>query len=265
LTFRKTPRQQFGQHAEKYRKSAVHGDQNTLEHIVHMLAPKASENAIDIGCGGGHMSAALAQWVRELVAVDVTPQMLIQTGLLAREKGLSNVVGCVADARNLPFAPEIFDLVTCRIVLHHVPRVGEAIAEMGRVLKVGGRLLIQDILGIENPFARAYMDEIEVLRDPSHVKDYNSLEWNSFLTEAKLGVIRREVLPGSYRLKDWTSRSGASKENYDLIVRKLEDMPENVRGDLKARFVDGDWTIPMRYILVFAGKTRERADIPSRI
>ncbi len=257
MTYRKTPRQQFGQHAEKYRKSAVHGDQNTLEHIVHMLAPKASENAVDIGCGGGHMSAALALGVRELVAVDVTPQMLVQTGLLAREKGLSNVAGCVADAKNLPFASEAFNIVTCRIVLHHVPDVGRAIGEMGRVLKPGGRLFIQDILGIENPSARSYMDEIEMLRDPSHVKDYNSQEWNSFLMEAKLGVIRKEMLPGSYRLKDWTSRSGTSKENYDLIVKKLEDMPENVRGDLKARFIEGDWTIPMRYILVFAGKTKE--------
>ncbi len=254
MSDRKTARQQFGEQAEKYRKSAVHGDQGTLEHIVYTLSPRTRENAVDIGCGGGHMSTALAPRVRELVAVDVTPQMLVQTGVLAREKGLSNVVGCVADARDLPFASEAFDIVACRIVLHHVPDVGKAIGEMERVLRAGGRLFIQDILGIDSPAARAYMDEIEVLRDPSHVKDYSSEEWASFLGKAGLRIVRREVLPGSYRLKDWTSRSGTSGESYDLIVRRLEEMPESVRVHLRAVFVDEDWTIPMQYILVFAQK-----------
>ena len=250
----KTARQQFGQHAEKYRKSTVHGDQDILEHILRVLAPNGSERAADVGCGGGHMSAALAGQVRELVAVDVTPQMLVQTGLLAREKGLSNVVGCLADAQNLPFATEVFDIVTCRIVLHHVPDAGRAVMEMGRILKTGGKLFIQDILGIENVAAKDYMDEIERLRDPSHVKDYNTEEWKCFYKKAKLDVVHKEILPGSYRLKDWAWRSGTSEESFNLIVKKLEDVPENVRRDLKATYKDGDWTIPMRYVLAFATK-----------
>ena len=251
-------RQQFGQHAEKYRKSSVHGDKETLEYIVNALAPDGSERAVDVGCGGGHMSTALAARVKELVAIDVTPQMLVQTGLLAGEKGLSNVIGCLADAQSLPFASCVFDIVTCRIVLHHVLDAGRAIREMGRILKVGGKLFIQDILGIDNAAPRNYMDEIERLRDPSHIRDYAKEEWERFFNKAELEIVHREILPGSYRLKDWAWRSGTPVGSFNLIVRKLEDMPENVKRDLKATYRDGDWTIPMRYILAFTTKNQNK-------
>jgi len=254
LGYRKTARQQFGQHAEKYRRSAIHGDQKTLEHILEILSPDGWEKAADIGCGGGHMATALAGKVRDLVAVDVTPQMLFQTASMAVERGLSNVVTCLGDVQNLPFRAEAFDIVTCRIVIHHVANADRAAVEMGRVLKAGGKLFIQDILGSDDVAARNYMDEIERLRDPSHVKDYNSEEWNRFFERAGFEVSHWETMRGSYQLSDWTLRSGTPRDSLDLIVDRLEHMPKNVGSHLRARYTDGDWTIPMRYLLAVATK-----------
>ena len=255
MDHRDVVRRQFGGHAEEYRKSRTHSDPSTLDSIIRLVSPGEEEKALDVGCGGGHMAAALASWVRELVAIDVTPQMLVQTGLLARERGLSNVSMCLADAQNLPFRSEAFDVVSCRIVLHHISDADKAVAEMGRVLKGGGRLFIQDILGADDRMARNYMDTIEKLRDPSHIKDYNLEEWNHFFETGGLKILHTETIQGVYRLKEWTSRSGTPIDKLNEIVTGLCDMPEEVRPYLKAQFYDGDWSIQMRYLLVLATKT----------
>lgn len=201
------------------------------------------------------MAAAIAKRVRELVASDVTPEMLVQTGKLAEERGLRNLKFCLADARNLPFQSNAFDVVSCRIVLHHVPEAGKAVAEMGRVLKKGGKLLIQDILGLDDRVARNYMDEVERLRDPSHVKDYDGEEWKGFLVGGGLRVIHSEIIPGVYALEEWASRSGTPVDHVKEIKAMLRNMPEAVAKYLKASYSGGDWSIQMRYILLLAIKT----------
>ena len=201
------------------------------------------------------MAAAVAKRVRELVASDVTPEMLVQTGKLTGERGLRNLSFCLADARNLPFQSNAFDVVSCRIVIHHVHEAGRSVAEMGRVLKKGGKLLIQDILGLDNRVARGYWDEIERLRDPSHVKDYDREEWKTFLVGGGLRVIHSEVVPGVYALGEWTSRSGTPVDNVEEIKAMLRNMPEAVAKYLKASYSGGDWSIQMRYILLLATKT----------
>jgi len=252
LDYRNVVRRQFGQHAEEYRKSRTHSDPTTLDSIVRLISPRGEEEALDVGCGGGHMATALAPLVHELVAIDLAPQMLFQTSVLAGEKGISNVRPCLADVQSLPFSSEAFDIVACRIVLHHVLDAGKAVAEMGRVLKGGGKLFIQDILGADDRAARDYMDVIERLRDPSHIKDYDMEEWNCFLESGGLEVLHTETIPRVYRLKEWTSRSGTPVDKVEEIVMRLHHMPEEVRRHLKALPSDGDWSIPMRYLLVLA-------------
>lgn len=226
------------------------------------MSPNGEEKALDVGCGGGHMAVALATWVKELVALDVTPQMLTQTRILGHEKGLSNMRMCLADAQNLPFHSETFDVVSCRIVLHHVSDASKAVAEMGRVLKRNGKLFTQDVLGLDDPVAREYMDIIERLRDPSHVKDYNLDEWNRFFRAAGLRFLHSEIVPGIYQLKEWTSRSGTSMDKVEEIVARLSNMSEEVGKHLRVFHLDGDWSIHMRYLLAVA--TRNDDESPSR-
>jgi ubiquinone/menaquinone biosynthesis C-methylase UbiE len=245
---------QFGQHAEKYRKSVTHGNKTVLDNIVELISPGSEEIALDVGCGGGHMAVAIASRVQDVVAVDVTPEMLSQTSLLAAENGLFNIVTCLCDTRHLPFRDEIFNVVTCRIVVHHVPEPGRAVTEMSRVTKKRGKVFIQDILGSESQEARDYMDLVERLRDPSHIKNYNVAEWDGLIAEAGLGVTHMEIMPGVYGLKDWTTRSGTSLQRIEEITRMLERMPQRVSNHLKASYSDGDWSVQMRYILILATK-----------
>jgi ubiquinone/menaquinone biosynthesis C-methylase UbiE len=248
-------RRQFGLHAEKYRKSRTHGDPLILDHIIGLISPNKDAIALDVGCGGGHMTAALAAVVREIVAIDITPEMLVQTSLLTGERRLKNVELCLADADNLPFHSDVFDIVSCRIVLHHILDVGRAIAEMARVLEKNGSLFIQDILGFDDLESRDYMDGIEKLRDPSHLRNCNMVEWKGFLDACGLKVIHFEVVPRVYQLKEWTSRSGTSIDKIDEIKMKLGNMPREIENNLKASFSEEDWSIQMRNLLLLATKT----------
>lgn len=249
-------RRQFGLQAENYRMSRTHSDPANLDHIIKLILPSKDAKALDVGCGGGHMSEALAAVVRELTAIDITPEMLIQTNLLTKEKRLQNVELCLADAENLPFRSNFFDVVTCRTVLHHIFDAGRAVAEMGRVLERNGRLFIQDILGLDDPESRDYMDEIEKLRDPSHHKNYNMTEWTSFLDDCELKTIHSEVVHGAYQLKEWASRSGTSADRIVEIKTMLSSMPRQIGNNLKASFSEEDWSIQMRYLLLLATKTQ---------
>ncbi|MDQ1279190.1 MAG: hypothetical protein QG670_450 [Thermoproteota archaeon] len=200
------------------------------------------------------MTAAIAKGVREVVALDVTPEMLVQTGKLAEERKLHNLSFCLADARNLPFQTKTFNVVSCRIVLHHIQEAGAAIAEMSRVLRKGGKLLIQDILGLDGKEARSYMDNIDRLRDPSHIKNYGREEWTNFLERGGLKLVYSELIPGVYTLEDWTTRSGTPSDCVYEIKTKLSNMPVNVSKYLKATHSGEDWAIQMRYILILATK-----------
>src|SRR5207244_1574598 len=104
--------------------------------------------------------------------------------------GAANVAFVGGDAGTLPFRDGSFDIVTCRTAAHHFADVAAAIRQIQRVLRPGGALLLQDILGHDDSEASAFMSEVERRRDPSHVRSYRAVEWKAFLRAA--GVAGKE-------------------------------------------------------------------------
>jgi len=236
---RDVARRQFSQHAENYRLSRTHGNQATLDQIIQFIAPDTRAIAADVGCGGGHMAVSLAKWVGNLTAIDLSPQMLTQTKILAGQRGLSNIVGCIADAQNLPFKSEAFDIVSCRTVLHHVPDVAKAISEMGRIIRKDGKLFIADMVA-DDSVARRYIDEFERLRDPSHIRTYGLEDWHRFFEDAGCKITRMKVTcRKSVNLKEWTDRSGTPKDKVESIVKMVQNIPEDVGKHIKVEYADG--------------------------
>lgn len=99
------------------------------------LVPRGGRH-LDVGTGNGDGTALLGR--RGVRAVGL--EYGFKSALLAARGGSSIARG---DARRLPFAPAAFDSVTCLDVLEHVPRPGEALGEMARVLRPGGALILQ--------------------------------------------------------------------------------------------------------------------------
>ena len=103
--------------------------------------------------------------MREVVAVDLVPELLEQGRRRAAE--VDNVEFVEGDATKLPFELGAFDLSGSLRALHHIARPELAVAELMRVTRPGGRVLVVDQIAPIDPLAAAELNAFERARDPS--------------------------------------------------------------------------------------------------
>ena len=178
----------FGERAATYTASSSHTDPEVLAWVVERAKPEAHWRALDVATGTGHTAFALVPHVGHVTGVDLTPEMLAEARGLQARNGLRNVSFALADVHRLPFAAHTFDLVTARRAPHHFADIGRALAEMGRVLRPGGRLVIDDRSVPEDDEVDEIMNRLDVLHDASHVREYRPSEWRVLLAEADFRV-----------------------------------------------------------------------------
>ena len=145
-------------------------NEERIRRLVAAANLKGNERVLDVATGPGYIAEAFARSAREAVGVDLTAAMLAIAEERTRERGISNVSFRIGDVQRLPFEKEEFDVVVCRLALHHMQSPGQVVKEMARVCRVEGTVLVEDIYGSEHPERAAYQDRWEKLRDPSHVR-----------------------------------------------------------------------------------------------
>jgi len=214
---------QFGSAAHAYTVSVGHGDPGLLQVVVDLAQPRPGDEVLDIATGAGHTAMALAPHVRRVTAYDITPEMLEETARNAAARGLANVVTRLGAAEKLPFEDASFDIVTVRQAPHHFSDIRAALAEMARVVRPGGRVVIVDSRAPEDPELDRTFNHIEKLRDPSHVRDYKASEWRSLVTETGLQVVaeRQDDYTENGKGMDfdeWTRRMNTPRE----VVQELQ-------------------------------------------
>ncbi|BBP91069.1 hypothetical protein BsIDN1_46870 [Bacillus safensis] len=126
----------MGENAEKYVTSQTHAKGADLDLIVEWTAPKESWIVLDIATGGGHTAKALAPYVNQVFATDLTKEMLSHTSL--HLKAYPQIFLCSSGCRKPSFLDGTFDMVTCRIAAHHFPHPEQFAKEASRVLKSNG-------------------------------------------------------------------------------------------------------------------------------
>ena len=202
---------QFGAAAAAYSSSLTHGDPAALRAIVELAAPKPADVVLDIATGAGHTALALAPHVASVIAYDVTEQMLAETARNAAARGLTNVATRQGTAEALPFSDASFDIVTVRQAPHHYADVRAAVREMARVAKPGARVVIVDSVSPEDSSLDRQWNEIETLRDPSHVRNYSASEWRGFVTLTRVCELPGRRLLSSRRAEArWTFPPGSA-------------------------------------------------------
>jgi ubiquinone/menaquinone biosynthesis C-methylase UbiE len=169
------------------------------ERVRRFVLPTGDERALDAGCGAGALALALAPLVREVVGVDRVPELLE----LARERAPENATFVEADMTKLPFEDGSFDLAGTLRTLHHVHRPELVVAELGRVTRLGGRVLVIDQIAPLDPLEAFAVDRFERARDEGHSRLLPEVDlrhlfeaWSLALLRERRDVDRREL--GAY-------------------------------------------------------------------
>jgi SAM-dependent methyltransferase len=210
-------RRQFGAHAQNYVTSPDHAKSDSLDRLVAVVQPQPAWRVLDVATGGGHTALALAPHVREVVATDLTAEMLAAAERFIRGQGVDNVIFREADATALPFAEAEFDLVTCRIAPHHFPDCARFVREAARVLRPGGLAAVIDNIVPADVLAARHINAIEQLRDPSHVWAYSQADWLDFFALAGLSVTHQEVFRKARDFDFWTGMMSVDDKTKDQL------------------------------------------------
>jgi SAM-dependent methyltransferase len=181
-------RARFGATADRVAEHARGQIDEARDHLRRFLLPNGDERAVDIGTGAGVLALALAPLVREVVGVDIVPELLEA----ARREAPANVSFVEGDALALPFEPAEFDLAGSRRTLHHLPRPELAVAEMARVTKPGGHVYVNDQIAPVDPLAAFELDRFERARDPSHTRTLPDIDMRHLFEQNGLVLLRRE-------------------------------------------------------------------------
>jgi ubiquinone/menaquinone biosynthesis C-methylase UbiE len=212
---------QFTKQAVPFSRAPAHAQ--GLDLMMEMAMVTAGDTVLDVACGPGLVACAFAEGAAEVTGVDITPAMIDRARELQRERGVSNVTWKVADVGPLPFADSSFSVVLTRYSFHHFTNPRGVLAEMIRVCKPCGTVMVVDVV-VPAEKREAY-NRVERLRDPSHTHA---------LTEAEL-----LGMGGDLGLKDVRTQRYELEMELEAILKASFPNPgceqkirETFRGDI---------------------------------
>ena len=226
---------QFTRQATPFSTSKTIANEEALRLLVDACGAGPNDTVLDVACGGGLVVCAFAQVVRRAEGIDITPAMLDRARALAAEKGLTNVAFRQGEAMPLPYPDASFSIVVSRFTFHHFQDPLGVLREMRRVCAPGGRIAVVDTDASADPVKAAAFNQMEILRDPSHVRAMPGGELIGLFKSAGLPQPRRS----SYELRD---------ELENLLKRSFPNPGDDdkIRVLFRASAIDDRLGIPIR-------------------
>jgi ubiquinone/menaquinone biosynthesis C-methylase UbiE len=180
------------------------------ERVRRFVEPRGDERALDAGTGTGALAFALATQVREVVALDLVPELLAEARKRAAE--FPNVTFVEGDVTSLPAELGQFDLVGTLRTLHHVRRPELAVAELARVTRPGGLVLVVDQVAHADPLISLELDRFERARDPTHQRTLADADLRHFFEANQLRCMRTDFVLETRDLDRYLDLAGCSGE-----------------------------------------------------
>src|SRR4051794_6319229 len=216
---------EFSGQAETFNASAVARAPEALDELIRLAGPRPDERWLDAACGPGVVSRALAPLVREVHGVDLTPAMVELARREAAAAGCANATFALGDATALDVPDAAFDGALARFAVHHMPLPGRLFAELARVARPGGAVVVADHVADDDAQAAAWATEIERLRDPSHWASLPVSRLRALGAAAGLTLEAERLLPLRLDYDDWLRRGSGGPAARRLIEGALADPP----------------------------------------
>jgi ubiquinone/menaquinone biosynthesis C-methylase UbiE len=216
---------EFARQAQTFDHWAEQADADVAARFGTALGEAGRGSLLDVACGPGVVTAALAPRAASVVALDATQAMLEKARARCAKAGLRNVEFKTGDAEKLPFADRQFDGVVTRLAIHHFADPQQALNEMFRVLRPGGAAVIVDAVSSEDANESKLHNAIERLRDPSHVRMLPASELDAGVARAGFRNLEAATWDMNRELEEWLAivRDPARVEPIRTVIQVLAE------------------------------------------
>jgi len=204
-------RERFAATADSVAEHAQQQVEMVREQLESFVMPRGDERAVDVGTGAGTLALALAPLVREVVGVDLVPELLER----ARANAPANVTFVEGDATSLPLESGSFDLACTRRTLHHIARPELAVSELVRVTAPGGHVFVDDQIAPVDPLAALELDRFERARDPSHTRTLPDIDFRHLFEANGLVLLQTRIQSHRRELDYYLGLAGCEGEARD--------------------------------------------------
>lgn len=222
-------RERFTRTAEQFARFSLATRAEEAALLMELASPRETERALDLACGPGTFTCALARRVRATIALDLTLPLMEQARMAVARAELRNVAFGCADAMALPLADASLDLAICGYSLHHFSEPARAIHELARAVRRGGRVALMDLVAPEEPERAAANNHIERVRDSSHCTTLRPSDFRALAESAGLRVRESRISDRPRSFDDWMRIAGwepgdpAYGETHQLMEVSIAD------------------------------------------
>jgi len=232
-------------------------NQQHIQWIVDRLRLNQEMRVLDVACGTGIISRALAPFVQSVTGIDVTSAMLTEARLIAEREGLRNLEFRGCPAENIAFPSQTFDLCITRFSLHHFEVPIIQVREMARVTKPGGSVVVIDLVSPSDPVLAGLYNNYERLRDPSHTVALSGQQLEDLVLAVGITIQQLEKIQVSVNVERWLDLTATPLATRERIVADLEGELAGrspVTGLCPSRDANGTLGFRQEWVLVVGTK-----------
>lgn len=193
-----------------------------LAALLRLAAPQPTDRVLDAGTGAGSVALAFASFAANVTAVDLSPAMLERAETHRAARQITNVHLRLGEVSTLSLPEHGFEIVLCHDLLHYAPEPEGLLVRLRMLLAPGGRLVLDDIRGSDDPVKRATQNAIEVRRDPVTAQIYSAGEIEQLLEDAGFRIERIERYGAQRELEEWLAHAAADETTRTAVRSMLE-------------------------------------------
>ena len=214
--------EQFTKQAVPFAEMPHHNDDDTNRLVIETAGISPEDTVLDVACGPGLITCAVAGVARHVTGIDITPAMIDEARKRQQSMGLANMEWKVGDVIPLPFPAASFSTVITRYSFHHFLEPQAVLGEMVRVCRPGGRVAVVDVFMSTPEQAEAY-NRMEKLRDPSHTRALLLAELTGMFHDAGLRKMETAFYKLDVEVERLLTASCTKVDDAQMVRRIFED------------------------------------------